>query len=366
MGTIWALAESEHVARAGEVRLDRLAALHRTLAEERAPAAAAAHLAGGLAELLGAVALVWLARPRIGADIVRGSGAWNGADVRLVSGPLARRIRRQTSAVAPAPVAPAGETADGPRAASAVGQRTILVPLCHAGGTIGVALLRRERPFNRDEVACAELVGSQAASILVSRWARAGARDRMVETLLTVLRERDIETGDHVNRAAAYTESLLRACDADPSHHDWHDTMRGALLHDLGKISVPDDALREPGPLSDEQWSAMRRHALVSYRLLHGLDGLAGAAEVAYAHHEHYDGRGYPRGLAGAAIPFGARLFAVADAFDAITSDRPYRAARSAAAARDEIERCSGTQFDPAIVAAFRRAYPELERRADR
>ena len=110
----------------------------------------------------------------------------------------------------------------------------------------------------------------------------------------------------------------------------------------------------------------MRRHALVSYRLLHGLDGLAGAADVAYAHHEHYDGRGYPRGLAGAAIPFGARLFAVADAFDAITSDRPYRAARRAAAARDEIERCSGTQFDPAIVAAFRRAYPELERRADR
>lgn len=233
----------------------------------------------------------------------------------------------------------------------------------------GVSAVLR-RPLNARALrrAIAHLIAVPAPydAVPPEHWARAGARDRVVETLLTVLRERDIETGEHVKRAAAYTEILLRACDADPGDPDWHDTMRGALLHDLGKISVPDEALREPGPLSDEQWSAMRRHALVSYRLLHGLDGLAGAADVAYAHHEHYDGRGYPRGLAGAAIPFGARLFAVADAFDAITSDRPYRAARRAAAARDEIERCSGTQFDPAIVAAFRRAYPELERRADR
>ena len=140
-------------------------------------------------------------------------------------------------------------------------------------------------------------------------------------------------------------------------------TIRGALLHDVGKIGVPDHALFAPGPLSEEQWQAVRQHAEVSYRLLAAVDFLQGAAEVAYAHHERYDGSGYPRGLTGAEIPFGARIFAIADAFDAMTTDRPYRRARSSMAARREIERCAGTHFDPALVEIFCRTFDEIVRR---
>jgi len=126
-----------------------------------------------------------------------------------------------------------------------------------------------------------------------------------------------------------------------------------AALHDIGKIGVADSILRKADPLEPAEWKEMRRHSELGYEILKGIDFLRSAAEVVYAHHERYDGTGYPRGLAGEEIPIGARVFAVVDAFDAMTSRRPYRAAMSRDAATIEVARNSGTQFDPRVVETF-------------
>src|SRR5258708_3827097 len=118
-------------------------------------------------------------------------------------------------------------------------------------------------------------------------------------------------------------------------------------------MAIPDQILRKPGPLSRDEQVIMREHCSRGYHILRKIPFLADASEIVYSHQEHYDGTGYPNGLRGAEIPLGARIFAVADTLDAITSDRPYRKARSFDAAREEVLRCSGTQFDPAVVEAF-------------
>jgi putative nucleotidyltransferase with HDIG domain len=135
---------------------------------------------------------------------------------------------------------------------------------------------------------------------------------------------------------------------------------RGAFLHDIGKMAIPDEILRKPGKLSPEEEEVMREHSTRGYHMLRKIPFLSGAAEIVFSHQEHYDGSGYPSGLRGNEIPIGARIFAVADALDAITSDRPYRKAGSFDAARDELLRCSGTQFDPAVVEAALRISNEL------
>lgn len=133
-----------------------------------------------------------------------------------------------------------------------------------------------------------------------------------------------------------------------------------ALLHDNGKIGVPDAILRKPGPLSVDEWKVTRRHPDWGRNILAGIPFLEGASQIVNTHQERWDGSGYPLGLAGEAIPLGARIFAVADAYDAITSDRPYRAARWYSVARAEIGRCAGTQFDPKVAEAYGQI-PELE-----
>jgi HD-GYP domain-containing protein (c-di-GMP phosphodiesterase class II) len=129
----------------------------------------------------------------------------------------------------------------------------------------------------------------------------------------------------------------------------------GAWLHDIGKLAIPDRILLKPGPLLDHEWQVMRRHARIGYELVKSISFLAGAAEIVLTHHERFNGSGYPQGLRAEEIPLGARIFAVADTLDAMTSDRPYRAALPLQAARDVIERGSGTLFDPLVAAAFLR-----------
>jgi len=135
---------------------------------------------------------------------------------------------------------------------------------------------------------------------------------------------------------------------------------RGAFLHDIGKMAIPDDILRKPGKLTPEEQAVMREHCARGYHMLRKIPFLSEAAEIVFSHQEHYDGSGYPTGLAGAEIPIGSRIFAVADTLDAITSDRPYRKARSFDFAREEILTHSGTQFDPSVVEVFLKIPNEL------
>jgi len=162
---------------------------------------------------------------------------------------------------------------------------------------------------------------------------------------------RDAATGSHSERVRVYAMCLARAHGMGEA--ELRDIEFGVILHDIGKIGIPDSILLKPGPLSPEEWKVMRTHPEVGRRLVENIPFLAGAVPIVYHHHERWDGNGYPEGLRGESIPLGARIFAVADALDAMTYDRPYSRAVSLEVARAEIGRCAGTHFDPAVVATF-------------
>jgi putative nucleotidyltransferase with HDIG domain len=182
--------------------------------------------------------------------------------------------------------------------------------------------------------------------------------DITLEALGDALDLKDSETEGHSKRVTAYTIALARACGISPSQIKV--IARGAFLHDIGKMAIPDEILRKPGKLTPEEQEIMREHCPRGYHMLRKIPFLAEAAEIVFTHQEHFDGSGYPSGLRGSQIPIGARIFAIADTLDAITSDRPYRKGRSFDAAREEILRCSGTQFDPAVVEVFLKIPTEL------
>jgi cyclic di-GMP phosphodiesterase len=169
--------------------------------------------------------------------------------------------------------------------------------------------------------------------------------------LVAALDAREHETSDHSQRVVRYT--LAIADQIGVAEADRPDIARGALLHDIGKIGVPDAILLKPASLGEEEWQEMRRHPQIGYTILKSIPFLQVPAEIVLSHQERWDGSGYPRRLAGEAIPLGARIFAVADTFDAITSDRPYRKGASVEEAREEIRSYAGTQFDPSCAEAF-------------
>lgn len=182
--------------------------------------------------------------------------------------------------------------------------------------------------------------------------------DVTLEALGDALDLKDSETEGHSKRVTAYTIALARAMGISPA--EIKVIARGAFLHDIGKMAIPDDILRKPGKLTPGEQEIMREHCARGYQMLRKIPFLAEAAEIVFTHQEHYDGTGYPSTLKGVAIPVGARIFAVADTLDAITSDRPYRVARTFDAARAEIIRCSGTQFDPSVVEVYLKIPNEL------
>ncbi len=179
-----------------------------------------------------------------------------------------------------------------------------------------------------------------------------------LEALAAALDARDSETGGHSNRVTIYTMEMAREMGVIEGSDEWLDIERASLLHDVGKIGVSDAILNKPGPLTAEEWQQMRKHPAIGYEMLKDVKFLSVAAEIVYTHHERYDGRGYPASLQGESIPLGARVFAVADAFDAMTSNRPYRRALTVDQACEEITSNSGTQFDPLVVQAFLRCLP--------
>jgi putative nucleotidyltransferase with HDIG domain len=172
-----------------------------------------------------------------------------------------------------------------------------------------------------------------------------------LEALVTALDARECETGHHSQRVVRYSLAIAAKMNLPPD--ELEQLARGALLHDIGKIGVPDHILLKPGPLTDEEWKEMRKHPETGARILSDIDFLEEASKIVLTHQEQWSGGGYPAGLSGEAIPRGSRIFAVADTLDAIVSDRPYRKGRSLDYAREEIQRFSGSQFDPEVVTAF-------------
>lgn len=172
-----------------------------------------------------------------------------------------------------------------------------------------------------------------------------------LEALSKALEMRDHETEGHSRRVVQYTMSIAQKMGVP--EEDLIPILRGALLHDVGKIGIPDAILRKPGPLNDVERAAMREHPRIGYEMLKEISFLKASAPVILHHHERYDGKGYPVGLSGAEIPLGARIFSVADSYDAMTSDRPYRKGMPHEMAVAEIVAGAGTQFDPAVVETF-------------
>jgi putative nucleotidyltransferase with HDIG domain len=175
--------------------------------------------------------------------------------------------------------------------------------------------------------------------------------DITLEALGNALDLKDAETEGHSKRVTAFTIAIARAMNL--SSDQIRVIARGAFLHDIGKMAIPDAILRKPDKLDPDEIAIMREHCYRGYQILRRIPFLTEAAEIVYAHQEKYDGTGYPRGLKGDEIPLGARIFSIADTLDAMTSNRPYRAAQPFSAAREEIERWAGRQFDPEVVKVF-------------
>lgn len=178
------------------------------------------------------------------------------------------------------------------------------------------------------------------------------AYEQTLEGWSRTLELRERETAGHSQRVVQLTLRIAEAMGIDPDQqvHLRH----GALLHDIGKIGIPDHILLKEGPLDEEELAVMRQHPVLAYELLKGISYLQPALDIPYLHHERWDGSGYPLGLSGESIPFGARIFAIVDVFDALTSDRPYRKAWSVMDTVEYIYSLSGTHFDPYVVDAFR------------
>ncbi len=178
-----------------------------------------------------------------------------------------------------------------------------------------------------------------------------------LEALMEALDTRDTETQGHSRRVAEYTACVARQMgivEPELTQYRW-----GALLHDVGKIGIPDAILRKPGPLTADEWLIMKQHPELGRRILSTIRFLEGAVPIVYCHQERYDGTGYPQGLKGDAIPFGARIFAVVDCLDAMTMDRPYRVGTSYDRVRAELTKYSGSQFDPKVVEVFLNVPPD-------
>lgn len=172
-----------------------------------------------------------------------------------------------------------------------------------------------------------------------------------MQALAQVVEEKDPTTAGHLERTRRY--GLVLARRVDPELASRPEVAYGFFLHDIGKVGVAERILSKPGPLDAGEWTEMREHPLIGARIVQPIRFLGGAVEIIRSHHERWDGSGYPFGLAGETIPLAARVFSVADSYDAMTSDRPYRRAMPDEAALDEIRRGAGSQFDPDVADAF-------------
>ena len=183
-----------------------------------------------------------------------------------------------------------------------------------------------------------------------------------IDALVTAAGQRDSIAQGHSERVRLYATAIATRLDGI-SEEDLKNLGYAASLHDIGKVAISGRILNKLGRLTEQEFRIMRQHSLVATRILEKIEGLRGAIPIIRHHHERYDGDGYPDGLAGAQIPLGARIVAVAETYDILTSDVPWRNALSGEAAIQEIDRCSGTQFDPQVVEALHAAVDDLNGR---
>jgi diguanylate cyclase (GGDEF)-like protein len=179
----------------------------------------------------------------------------------------------------------------------------------------------------------------------------AKAQRDAIEALMVTLTERDGYTGEHSEAVVEMCAGMARNMGLRDTEVEW--IRSAALLHDIGKVAIPDEILHKPGPLSDEEWVLMKQLPVIGERILRVLPGMGPVARIVRHEHERWDGRGYPDGLAGEQIPIGSRIIIAADAYHASTSERPHRSARSHDEVIQELTRCAGTQFDPAVTEAL-------------
>ncbi|HEY7875562.1 MAG TPA: HD-GYP domain-containing protein, partial [Actinomycetota bacterium] len=217
----------------------------------------------------------------------------------------------------------------------------------HTVGTVE-AYRTEDRPFNCEDAGQIALLGTFAANA----FAKIKMAEKLeshytmtLEALASALEAKDPYTREHTGRIRDMAVALSVAMKIPAQQR--RAVRLGSILHDVGKIGISDSILQKPGPLTDLEWEVMRSHPVVGERMLKGIEFLHDALPVIRHHHERWDGKGYPDGLAGEQIPLGARIVAVCDSFDAMTTNRPYRAAMTAEAACEEILTCAGTQFDP-------------------
>jgi two-component system, cell cycle response regulator len=191
---------------------------------------------------------------------------------------------------------------------------------------------------------------------------RSSAGRQSADVLLSILSERDKALGVHLDEVTALAEAV--ATRLDLSDEELAPLLQAASLHDVGKAAVPDEILGKAGPLDEAEWQFMRRHTVVGERILASAPALTRASKLVRSSHERWDGEGYPDGFAGEEIPLGSRIIAVCDAYDAMVSDRPYRAPLTSVQALAELRRCAGAQFDPDVVQVFGDVLAERELRS--
>ena len=241
-----------------------------------------------------------------------------------------------------------------------------LMPLRSGERALGLLMFGEERsqerePFSPDKLRLARSIGEQAASALYRVELFVQLEESYLETVLALAKTvdaKDTYTADHAERLAIMALAIGR--EMGMTEHELESLRSGAILHDIGKIGVPDAVLQKPSRLNPAEWAQMREHPSIGARILSHVPRLASAAQIVLHHHERYDGKGYPDGLAGEAIPLGARILTVVDSYSAITDKRIYKEVRSHAEALSELRKHAGTQFDPHVVEVFLAKINEL------
>jgi HD-GYP domain-containing protein (c-di-GMP phosphodiesterase class II) len=234
----------------------------------------------------------------------------------------------------------------------------LMLPIRVRGRTWGLVEVydARERSFDGADTALAELLVGHL-EVLLAQFEHAEAVERLyretLASLTSALEAKDDYTSAHAQEVSDLSVEVARRLGLDDDALQAVEL--GALLHDIGKIRIPESILNKQTPLDEEEWALMRTHPLVGERIIAPIEALRHVVPVVRSSHERWDGTGYPDGLGGEAIPLGARIVAACDAFRAMVEPRPYRPALDLEAARAELDRCSGTQFDPVVVTALLR-----------